>query len=76
VDGSEIMLNETAVRRLGWDEAGVAGALGRRLRVGDESDTVVGTGTVVGVVRDFHYSSLRDRIPLLRTFCCVARPGT
>jgi putative ABC transport system permease protein len=59
VDGSEIMLNETAVRRLGWDEAGVAGALGRRLRVGDESDTVV------GVVRDFHYSSLRDRIPLL-----------
>jgi putative ABC transport system permease protein len=70
VDGSEIMLNETAVRRMGWEAAGVAGAVGRRLRVGDESDTVVGTGTVVGVVRDFHYSSLRDRIPplLLRTW--------
>jgi len=54
-----VMLNETAVRRLGWDKAGVAGAVGRGLRIADEA------GTVVGVVKDFHYSSLRDRIPPL-----------
>ncbi|NKB72641.1 MAG: FtsX-like permease family protein [Candidatus Latescibacteria bacterium] len=65
VDGSEILLNERAVRRFGWGEAGMAGAIGRTLHVADN-----GTGTVVGVVRDFHYSSLRDRIPplLLRTW--------
>jgi putative ABC transport system permease protein len=62
---ADVMLNETGVRRLGWDQAGLAGAVGRSLHVADR-----GTGTVVGVVKDFHYSALRNRIPplLLRTW--------
>jgi len=46
------ILNETAVRRLGWTDP-----VGRRLTVDDR------TGTVVGVVRDFHFTNLVFRIP-------------
>jgi putative ABC transport system permease protein len=55
----EYVLNETAVARLGWDDAGPEGVIGRGLRVGG------GRGTVVGVVEDFHYRSLRAPVPPL-----------
>lgn len=48
------LLNETAVKQLGWDDP-----------IGKEFEWVNGNmkGTVIGVVKDFHYRSLRDPIP-------------
>ena len=47
------LLNETATRRLGWEQP-----IGRRL----EWVSRKRTGTVVGVVRDFHVGSLRAKL--------------
>ena len=58
-DNAEFVLNETAVDRLGWGETGSSGAVGKSLRVRNRR------GIVIGVVRDFHYSALRDPIPPL-----------
>ncbi len=57
----EVMLNETTARRLGF--ASPPDIVGRFLRWGDLSRPAV---TVVGVVRDSHASSLKEKItPLL-----------
>jgi len=54
----EYLLNETAVALLGWQDP-----IGKEL-IWKEP------GPVVGVVKDFHYQSLRERIrPLFVTFC-------
>ncbi len=51
------ILNKTAVEALGWT---VENAVGRRFgRDRSEDDA---NGTVIGVVDDFHYASLRDHI--------------
>jgi putative ABC transport system permease protein len=50
-----LILNEAAVRQLGWNNTN---ALGRRASV----SWVNKEGTVVGVVKDFHFRSLRDQI--------------
>ena len=51
------LLNETAVRALGWT---VQDAVGRRFgRARSEEDA---KGTVIGVIADFHYASLREPI--------------
>lgn len=51
------ILNESAVRALGWT---VQDAVGRRFgRARSEDDA---KGTVIGVVSDFHYASLREPI--------------
>ena len=51
------LLNETAVRALGWT---VEDAVGRRFgRARSEDDA---KGTVIGVIADFHYASLREPI--------------
>ncbi len=51
------ILNESAVRALGWT---VQDAVGRRFgRARSEEDA---KGTVIGVVSDFHYASLREPI--------------
>ena len=51
------ILNETAVRVLGWT---VEDAVGRRFgRARSEEDA---RGTVIGVIADFHYASLREPI--------------
>ncbi len=51
------ILNETAVKALGWT---VEDAVGRRFgRARSEEDA---KGTVIGVVKDFHYTSLRKKI--------------
>lgn len=46
------LINETAVRQLGWEEP-----LGQTFRVWD-----AGPGEVVGVVKDFHFKSLHQAI--------------
>ena len=49
------ILNETAVRTMGWDSP--EEAVGQELRYGDR------TGHVVGVTQDFHFQSLHQPIP-------------
>lgn len=58
-DSSSIVLNEAAVRMLGWDPND---ALGRKLRVPGR------TGKLIGVVKDFHFSSLHATIEPLVMF--------
>ena len=64
---NEFLINEAAVRALGWEE----NPLGRQLRFSEaDMERVYGkkeiTGTVVGVVEDFHYQSAHHQIePLL-----------
>jgi len=50
-----ILLNETAVRESGWDDP-----IGKTIKIA--AGKAFQTKTVIGVVRDFHYSSLRNRI--------------
>ena len=59
-DGRRAMIvNETAVRQLGWDSA-----IGKRFGFAnsDSEDEPITPPTVVGVVKDFHYESLHNRI--------------
>lgn len=58
-DSSAVMLNEAAVTRLGWENP-----LGMKLSTygGSQEQPVVETFTVVGVVKNFHYQSLRNTI--------------
>ena len=56
-DTSAFLINEAAVKRLGWDDP-----LGKY--IGDDSGAPI--GTVVGVIQDFHFESLHAEIaPLL-----------
>lgn len=52
--GGVYIVNEAAVRVLGWDDA--QQALGKPFRAGNTM------GTVIGVVRDFHFTTLQERI--------------
>jgi len=52
-----ILLNETAVRETGWDEP-----IGKTVKIAAREATRLSNKTVIGVVRDFHYSSLHNRI--------------
>ena len=57
-ENSNYILNESAVKRLGWNDP-----VGRRFRVIGGNNT---TGVVVGVVKDFHFKSMRhDLEPLI-----------
>jgi putative ABC transport system permease protein len=61
-DSTGVILNETAVRTLGWEKD----PLGRRLTdfVNNEGDKM--TYRVIGVVKDFHFKSFHERIsPLI-----------
>jgi putative ABC transport system permease protein len=62
-DSSAIIINETAAKAFGWG----ANPLGHTVtRPGDNGQ--VSTYTVVGIVKDFHFSSLHDLItPLVMT---------
>lgn len=55
-DSMTVVINEAAVKWLGWDEV-----LGRKVTRGDGRDF-----TIIGVVKDFHYTSLKQNIlPLI-----------
>ena len=56
------ILNETAMAALGWDtsESGPNSAIGKSFKWVDKERNRV--GHVIGVVSDFHYSPLRDKI--------------
>ena len=51
-DRQSFILNETAAKKLGWDEP-----IGRTLVVGEQ------TGTVIGVVKDFLFADIGFKIP-------------
>lgn len=62
-DSSAILLNEAAVERLGWEDP-----VGMKLSTygGSQENPIVETYTVIGIVKNFHFQSLRNRIePLL-----------
>lgn len=61
-DASAIMLNQAAVKTLGWQE----GALGKQVKIGGGRGI---RGQVIGIVEDFHFESLRHEIrPLMLPF--------
>jgi len=51
------ILNETAARRLGWENP-----VGKRLEWRSNSGTETSSGTVIGLVEDFHFQSLRETV--------------
>jgi putative ABC transport system permease protein len=51
MDSTHFVLNETAVQ-----EAGIKNPVGKKLRLGRT------TGTIIGVVKDFHFASLKQKI--------------
>ncbi|MES2647244.1 MAG: ABC transporter permease [Bacteroidota bacterium] len=62
-DSNGIILNETAARALGWEKNAIGKTVKRRENTGAEI-----TYNVIGVVKDFHFKSLHERIsPLVMT---------
>ncbi|HLO81452.1 MAG TPA: ABC transporter permease [Chitinophagaceae bacterium] len=51
MDSAHFILNEAAIK-----EMGIKDPVGKRFRMGGN------TGTIVGVVKDFHYSSMKEKI--------------
>ncbi|GAB2518498.1 ABC transporter permease [Spirosoma aerophilum] len=62
-DSSGVILNETAVKTLGWQGNAVGKSIGHA-----ENDGLRKTYRVIGVVKDFHFRSLHESIsPLIMT---------
>jgi putative ABC transport system permease protein len=60
-DSSAVLLNEAAVRHIVWPDP-ASGPIGQRItEPGDNPDETI-THTVIGVVKDFHFESLREGI--------------
>jgi putative ABC transport system permease protein len=57
--GEDYILNETAVRALGWTPEE---AIGRPFKIKFDTPDIFYGGTVVGVVKDFNYTSLKQEI--------------
>ncbi|GAB5523607.1 MAG: ABC transporter permease [Roseivirga sp.] len=61
-DSLKYLLNETAAAKLGWSE----GALDKKLNIGSlKSDGTFNTmyqGNIIGVVKDFNFASLHNRV--------------
>ncbi|MBD3166316.1 FtsX-like permease family protein [bacterium] len=63
--GRSVILNETAVRRLGWEDDAVGRLLDANPASGEDNYMPL---EIVGVVRDFRYESLRSELhPMLLT---------
>jgi len=62
-DSTGVILNETAARMLGWKADAVNHTIGRA-----NNEGVTATFRVIGVVKDFHFRSMHERItPLVMT---------
>ncbi len=55
-DSSAFMINEAALSKIGWDSA-----IGRIMRT-PEGDGEEASGEIIGVIRNYHFSSLRQEI--------------
>lgn len=67
-DSAKIILNETAVHALGWKSA--TNAIGQQIRVPNDPTVF----TVKGVVNDFHFSSMQQKIAPIIFFNVQAAP--
>ena len=66
-----VIINETAAKKLGWGD----NALGKKIQYGIELDGTADRNTkVIGVVRDFNYASLHNKIEPIVMFL-TKRPG-
>jgi putative ABC transport system permease protein len=57
--GEDYILNETAVKKLGWT---VQEAIGRSIKIKFDVPDIFYGGTVVGVVRDFNFTTIKQEI--------------
>ena len=57
--GEDYILNETALKRLGWS---AEEAIGKTFKIGFETPDIFYGGTVVGVVRDFNFTTVKQEI--------------
>jgi putative ABC transport system permease protein len=57
--GEDYILNETAVKYLGWT---TQEAIGQPMKIKFDSPDIFYGGTVVGVVRDFNFTTLKQKI--------------
>jgi len=57
--GEDYILNETAVKQLGWN---TEEAIGQPFKIEFDSPDIFYGGTVVGVVRDFNFSTVKQKI--------------
>jgi putative ABC transport system permease protein len=57
--GEDYILNETALRQLGWTPEE---AIGRPLKIKFDTPDIFYGGTVVGVVRDFNFTTVKQEI--------------
>lgn len=65
-DSTAVILNETAVKAMGWNNTNVLGQTLSRSHKKDGTDKI--TYHVIGVVKDFHFRSLHEQIsPLVMT---------
>jgi putative ABC transport system permease protein len=66
VDSTGFILNESAVKALGWEDD----AIGRSLdQLNSNDGSILQTGEVIGIVKDFHYRPLYEKIkPLVIRF--------
>ncbi len=55
-DSTAFMINEAALAKIGWDSA-----VGRIMRT-PEGDGIVASGEIVGVLRNYHFNTLRQEI--------------
>ena len=62
-DDGGLLVNQAAVRALGWDSA-----IGKRVETGNPTDEEVTYQKVLGVVEDFHYGSLHQKVEPLVFF--------
>jgi putative ABC transport system permease protein len=83
-DSSAIVINQAAVKLLGWKDA-VGRKIGAILRSDfDVNKPVLDVYTIIGVVEDFNYSSLHNQVSALAMYLkgsnemitCRIRPGT
>jgi putative ABC transport system permease protein len=63
-ESMNVIINETAMREFGWKDP-----VGMKIRRIGGADEMTGEYTIVGVVKDFHYSSLRSPINSFVYFC-------
>lgn len=59
-DSSSIIINEETVKMLGYDDP-----VGKNLYTGTGNGSETSTLTIIGVVKNFHYSSMRDDVGAL-----------
>lgn len=67
-DSTAVIINEAAARHFGWDEP-----VGKRISQFTSSDGDIANFNIIGVVKDFHYESLRNTIGPVLLFL---RPNT